>query len=131
RSTSSSAGRSAAWSRTTGSAPAGCASRSTRRSGDTSAVPGLPGGDDRTGSSTPSWSTSPGPPRGRHAQVHSNSEDTHMADDSDFTAPCSETKDGVRCIVPAHFADGTPIEHEHRFPSVLTRDQIDLTETYG
>lgn len=54
-----------------------------------------------------------------------------MSDDSDFTAPCNETKDGVRCIVQAHYVDGEPRPHDHRFPAVITREQIDLTETYG
>lgn len=54
-----------------------------------------------------------------------------MSDDSDFTAPCSETKDGVRCIVPAHFADDTLIEHEHNFPTRITSEQLDITDSYG
>ena len=38
-----------------------------------------------------------------------------MADDSDFTAPCAEMRDGARCLVRSWFLDGVEVHHEHRF----------------
>lgn len=55
-----------------------------------------------------------------------------MSDDRDLTVPCVETNDqGVRCIREAHLLDGEPVPHDHQFPALLSREQVDITESYG